>query len=54
MKNPKSLGEVIQNFDVQNFSDSLALFVIDNKYSWEKAHRKMAEWFLEKVILKTI
>ena len=44
----KSLEEVIRDFDVKDYSDSLALFVIDNKYSWEKAHRKMAEWFFKK------
>ncbi|MCF6268622.1 MAG: GDSL-type esterase/lipase family protein [Melioribacteraceae bacterium] len=48
VKTPKSLQQVIESFDVQNFSDSLALFVIDNKYSWERAHRKLATWFFKK------
>jgi tetratricopeptide (TPR) repeat protein len=48
----KSLEQVIESFDVQDFSDSLALFVIDNKYSWERAHRKMAIWFFKKGDIK--
>jgi tetratricopeptide (TPR) repeat protein len=52
VEKPQSLEEVITNFNVQNFSDSLALFVIDNKYSWEKAHRKMGEWFFKRGDIK--
>ncbi len=48
VETPKSLKQVIESFNVQDFSDSLALFVIDNKYSWERAHRKMATWFFKK------
>jgi len=52
VKSPKSLAQIIESFDVQNFSDSLALFVIDNKLSWEQAHRKMATWFFKKGDIK--
>lgn len=52
VKNPKSVKQIIESFDVQNFSDSLALFVIDNKFSWEQAHRKMATWFFKKGDIK--
>ncbi|PIQ09240.1 MAG: hypothetical protein COW71_07680 [Ignavibacteriales bacterium CG18_big_fil_WC_8_21_14_2_50_31_20] len=47
VEKPKPLNDVIESFDIQNFSDSLALFVIDNKLSWEQAHRKLANWFLK-------
>lgn len=52
VETPKSLKQVIESFNVQDFSDSLALFVIDNKYSWERAHRKMATWFFKKGDIK--
>ncbi len=48
VETPLPLNEVIERFNVQNFSDSLALFVIDNKFSWEQAHRKMATWFFKR------
>ena len=52
VETPKSLKQVIESFNVQDFSDSLALFVIDNKFSWERAHRKMATWFFKKGDIK--
>lgn len=48
VETPLPLNQVIERFNVQNFSDSLALFVIDNKFSWEQAHRKMATWFFKR------
>ena len=52
VKKSKTLKQIIESFNVQNFSDSLALFVIDNKYTWERAHRKMATWFFKKGDIK--
>lgn len=40
--------EVLKIFDVRNKKDSLALTVLDNKMTWEKAHRELALWYLER------
>ena len=45
---PKSFKQVRASLNAEDFSDSLALFVIDNKYSWERAHRKMATMFFKR------
>jgi len=52
VETPKSSKIVIESLNIQDFSDSLALFVIENKYSWERAHRKMATWFFKKGDIK--
>ena len=45
---PKSFKQVRASLNAEDFSDSLALFVIDNKYSWERAHRNMATMFFKR------
>jgi tetratricopeptide (TPR) repeat protein len=52
VKTPKSLSQSMDSFNIQNFSDSLAYLVISNKYSWEKAHRKLATWYFKKGNIK--
>lgn len=42
------LKEVLRQFNLKNYIDSLALYVVDSKLSWEKAHRDAASWFLRK------
>ncbi len=43
-----SLKERLRQFNLKNYIDSLALYVVDNKLSWEKAHRDAATWYLRK------
>lgn len=52
VETPKSLSQSMDSFNIQNFSDSLAYLVISNKYSWEKAHRKLAAWFFKRGDIK--
>lgn len=42
------LKEVLRQFNLKNYVDSLALYVVDSKLSWEKAHRDAAAYFLKK------
>jgi len=41
-----SLTETLKKLNAQTYSDSLAMKVLNNKLSWEKAHRDLAAWFL--------
>ncbi len=40
------LPEVLNKFNIRNYLDSLSLYVIDSKMTWEKAHRSAAAWYL--------
>jgi tetratricopeptide (TPR) repeat protein len=42
----KSVEYMLKLFNRKNFIDSTALLVIDNKSSWEKAHRDAATYYL--------
>lgn len=42
-----SLTERLKKLNAQTYSDSLAMKVLNNKLSWEKAHRDLAVWFLK-------
>ncbi len=42
----KSVEYMLTLFNRKNFIDSTALLVIDNKVSWEKAHRDVATFYL--------
>ncbi|MEN8193887.1 MAG: hypothetical protein ABFS12_13780 [Bacteroidota bacterium] len=39
---------VLEKLNLKSYSDSLALSVLENKITWEKAHRNLAKKFLEK------
>ncbi|MFH0734909.1 MAG: hypothetical protein V1773_10820 [bacterium] len=41
-----AVPEVLQLFNIKNYLDSLSLYVVDSKLSWEKAHRNAAVWYL--------
>jgi len=41
----KTVSYMLKLFNQQNFIDSLAVRVLDNKYSWERAHREAAEYY---------
>ena len=43
---PKSVVYMLKLFNQKNFIDSLAVKVLDNRYSWERAHREAAEYCL--------
>jgi lysophospholipase L1-like esterase len=43
---PKSVTYMLKLFNQQTLIDSLAVKVIDNRYSWERAHREAAEYYL--------
>ncbi len=43
---PKSVLYMLKLFNQQTLIDSLAVKVIDNRYSWERAHREAAEYYL--------
>ena len=43
---PKSVVYMLKLFNQKNFIDSLAVKVLDNRYSWERAHREAAEYYL--------
>lgn len=45
---PKSVAYMLKLFNQQNFIDSIAVKVLDNRYSWERAHREAAEYYLRK------
>ncbi len=47
-KNKTSSSKVMNILNIENYSDSLALFVIENKITWEKAHRNLATRYLNK------
>ena len=42
-----SLTKRLKKLNAQTYSDSLAMKVLNNKLSWEKAHRDLASWFLK-------
>ena len=44
----KTVDYMLTLFNRQNFIDSTALLLIDNKVSWEKAHRDAATYYLSK------
>jgi len=48
VKTPKSVQQTLAEMNPQNFRDSLALKVIDNKLGWEKAHRLYASYLLKR------
>jgi tetratricopeptide (TPR) repeat protein len=38
---------MLKLFNQKNFIDSLAVKLLDNRYSWERAHREAAEYYLK-------
>lgn len=42
---PKSVAYMLKLFNLQNIIDTLAVKVLDNRYSWERAHREAAEYY---------
>ena len=48
VKNLNSPRNVLQQLNLKDYSDSLALFVLENKLTWEKAHRNLANRYLQK------
>jgi tetratricopeptide (TPR) repeat protein len=42
---PKSVAYMLKLFNQQTTIDSLAVKVLDNRYSWERAHREAAEYY---------
>lgn len=50
---PLSTAQVVMQFDVKDYLDSLCLYVIDNKLNWENAHRKAATYYLSKGDVKS-
>lgn len=42
---PKSVAYMLKLFNQQTIIDSIAVKVIDNRYSWERAHREAAEYY---------
>jgi tetratricopeptide (TPR) repeat protein len=47
VKNPKPVSEVLKEINPLDYTDTLALLVVDNKLQWEQAHRKLAVYYLE-------
>lgn len=47
-KNKASSSKAMNILNIEKYSDSLALFVIENKISWEQAHRNLATRYLNK------
>lgn len=45
---PKTVAYMLKLFNQQNFVDSIAVKVLDNRYSWEQAHRETAEYYLRR------
>jgi lysophospholipase L1-like esterase len=45
---PKSVTYMLKLFNQQNRIDSIAVKVLDNRLTWESAHRKAAEYYLAK------
>ena len=43
---PKSVVYMLKLFNQKNFIDSIAVKVLDNRYSWERAHREASEYYL--------
>lgn len=43
---PKSVVYMLKLFNQQNFIDSIAVKVLDNRYSWERAHREASEYYI--------
>ncbi|NOX66927.1 MAG: hypothetical protein GXO85_14310 [Chlorobi bacterium] len=48
VKNLSSPSNVLRKLNLHNYSDSLALFVLENKLTWEKAHRNLANRYLQR------
>ncbi len=48
VENLTSTSNILNLLNVKNYSDSLALFVLENKIPWERAHRNLAKRFLNK------
>ncbi len=44
----KTLAETLTELSASSYKDTLALKVIDNKIAWEKAHRDLAKYYLNK------
>lgn len=42
---PKPVAYMLKLFNQQNIIDTLAVKVLDNRYSWERAHREAAEYY---------
>jgi len=47
VKEQMPASETMKLFAPKNYKDTLALYVVDNKISWEAAHREMANRYLE-------
>jgi len=45
---PLTTAQVVMQFDVKDYIDSLSLYVIDDKLTWENAHRKAATYYLNR------
>ncbi|MDT3694933.1 MAG: hypothetical protein ROY99_00990 [Ignavibacterium sp.] len=45
---PKTVAYMLKLFNQQNKIDSIAVKVLDNRYSWERGHREAAEYYLHK------
>lgn len=45
---PLTTTQVVMQFDVKDYIDSLSLYVIDDKLTWENSHRKAATYYLNK------
>jgi len=43
---PKSDNEVLREFNIQSFKDTLAFRVVHDNMDWEKAHRELAKHYL--------
>ena len=46
-ENKASSSNVMRVLNVKNYSDSLALLVLENKIPWEKAHRNLANRYMK-------
>ena len=45
---PKSVAYMLKLFNQKDFIDSIAVKVLDNRYSWERAHREAAGYYIGK------
>ena len=48
IENLSSAQNVLKKLNVKSYSDSLALMVLENKIPWEKAHRNLANRFINR------
>lgn len=48
VKDEASNQNILNELNIKDYSDSLALFVIENKITWKKAHLNLAQRFLNK------